>query len=383
MTEKILIALLRFELFGTPISEELKAQIPNHEKKLFSLARHHDLTAALINALDKCGVKVGDEVSQALENERLLTLFRHENICFAQNEVCTALEAGQIDHIPLKGAVIRGLYPDPAERTSCDVDILVRPEDADRAVGLICEECGYTFTARNYHDISLHSPGGVHIELHFELGEAVGGVGAAYGRVWDYSSPAPERRYERRLTDAYLIFHNIAHAAYHFLFGGIGVRAITDLSLMKSRLGYDRGELADLLSESGLETFAAELFSLSDAWFFGGELTEVGKRMEEFVLRSGVYGTQDNKVAVGQGEKKGKIRYLLSRIFLPYDSLKRLYPVLEKHKILIPVCQVRRWFRLLRTGAARRSAAEVKVTANLDQAHAAEVNRLMSDLKLK
>ena len=383
MTEKILIALLGLELFGTPIAEELKAQIPKHEKKLFSLARHHDLAAALANALDKCGVKVGDEVAQALENERLLTLFRHENICFAQNEVCAALEEGQIDHIPLKGAVIRGLYPDPTERTSCDVDILVRPEDADRAVKLICEGCGYTFTARNYHDISLHSPGGVHVELHFELGEAIGEVGATYGRVWEYSSPAPERKHERRMTDAYLIFHNIAHAAYHFLFGGIGVRALTDLSLLKNRLDYDRDELASLLSESELETFANELFSMCDAWFFGGELTEVGGRMEKFVLRSGVYGTQDNKVAVAQGEKKGKIRYLLSRIFLPYESLKRLYPVLEKHKILMPVCQVRRWFRLLRGGAARRSAAEVKTTAKLDQARAAEVNRLMSDLKLK
>lgn len=48
---------------------------------------------------------------------------------------CDLLEKAQIDYMPLKGAVIRSLYPEPWLRTSGDIDILVK--DADRAAKLL------------------------------------------------------------------------------------------------------------------------------------------------------------------------------------------------------------------------------------------------------
>ena len=41
------------------------------------------------------------------------------------NSICSALNRESIAYIPLKGSVIKDLYPESWMRTSCDIDILV------------------------------------------------------------------------------------------------------------------------------------------------------------------------------------------------------------------------------------------------------------------
>ena len=55
----------------------------------------------------------------------------------------------------------------------------------------------------------------------------------------------------------------------------------------------------------------------------------------------------------------GKVRYIMSRIFLSYDSLKVLYPTLQKHRWLTPIMQVWRRFRLLFKGKMKTSLHEL------------------------
>jgi hypothetical protein len=67
---------------------------------------------------------------------------------------------------------------------------------------------------------------------------------------------------------------------------------------------------------------------------------------------------------------------------LPYDALKFNYPILQKHKWLMPVMQVRRWFNLLLRGRLRRSMHELNVNAKTTDATQEGMRRLLREIGL-
>ena len=69
-------------------------------------------------------------------------------------------------------------------RTSCDIDILVREQDIDTAAQAIGEKLGYRYESKNYHDISLKSESGVHLELHFSLKENEENIDGLLSDCW-------------------------------------------------------------------------------------------------------------------------------------------------------------------------------------------------------
>ena len=104
--------------------------------------------------------------------------------------------------------------------------------------------------------------------------------------------------------------------------------------------------------------------------------------MQEYVLTGGVYGNNQNRITLQQTKKGGKFKYAMSRIFLPYDVIKFHYPVLQKHRWLLPFCQVRRWFKLLFCGGAKRSFNELKINQNLSNAEKTKAEELIEKLGL-
>ena len=96
----------------------------------------------------------------------------------------------------------------------------------------------------------------------------------------------------------------------------------------------------------------------------------------------GVYGSTDNRVALQQNKKGGRIGYVLSRIFIPYAKLKRYYPVLEKHRWLMPLMQIRRWFMLLNPDVAKMAKREMAINGNLAKTKTDEMNSFLDDIGL-
>ena len=144
---------------------------------------------------------------------------------------------------------------------------------------------------------------------------------------------------------------------------------------------YNR--LDGLLSQGGLLKFTNASRTLSEVWFGGKEPDELSLQMQEFLLRGGVYGSTDNRVALLQKKKGGRIGYVLSRIFIPYAKLKRYYPVLEKHRWLMPLMQIRRWFMLLNPDVAKMAKREMAINGNLAKTKTDEMNSFLDDIGLK
>lgn len=348
---------------------------------LFKVAKAHDMAHMVQHAIETCGAQVEGEVGELFKKEKESAILRYEMIKADLAEICHCLDREGINYVPLKGAFLRQLYPEPWMRTSCDIDVLVKESDLERATKALVKNCAYTTDyKKTYHDISLFSPFGMHLELHHNIKEDTEKYDKMLTRVWEFSQKEGENTSKYLLTPEYLMLHLICHMAYHFAGGGCGVRSVLDVWLL-NKSGVDEGLLLPLLNEAGLLRFYRSVLQLGEYWF--GAQTEADTvllEMEKFILLGGVYGTRKQGAAVKQVAKGGKVKYFWSRVFMPYKYLVILYPVLQKHKILTPFCQIRRWFGAI--FKRKRIAHEIKNVTSVTPEVAEQTKWLLTQLEI-
>lgn len=383
-TPNLLFSLIRSELTGNELSLEIKNSIHMDSlAELFSLSAKHDLAHFLGNTLSNAGLLQSDNSSEAFRKATLMAVYRYERSKYELRQICEALNSAKIPFVPLKGAVIRDYYPQPWMRTSCDVDILVHEEDLDKAVSCLIAEFKYVAAEKkNYHDISMRSPSGVHLELHFNIREDIETIDRVLDTVWQYTKASSDMAYRYEMTNEFLLFHIIAHLSYHFVNGGCGIRPVIDLWLLEKALTIDKSILTTLLSEAKLNRFYESVKRLAAVWLEEEAYTNITKQMENYILQGGVYGNLHNKVLVQQQKKNGKMAYILQRVFAPYDKLKYLYPVIIKHRWLIPFVQIHRWFNIIFSGRTKRSMQELQYNSNVSKSQADEMKAFLDEIGL-
>ena len=381
--ESVLFIAIK-KLFGE-FSLSLESLSEEELLALYSLAKKHDVAHLVGTSLQEAGLLPSEsEVAKKFKKQQMLAMLRRERLDYELSEIRRVLEEAKIRFLPLKGAVLSALYPVPWYRTSCDIDVLVDEASLDTCVALLGEQLGYkTDGARDYHDISLYAPSGVHLELHFSILEQTEQFDGELARVWEFASPIREGASEHVLTNEYLVFHTVVHAAYHVAHGGCGIRPLLDLFLMRQKLTIDEAVLGSHLSACSLQAFYESAVALSEVWFGEAEPSALTEALSEYLLSGGVYGSMENRISAAQGAQGGKGRYLLRRIFLPYADLCLSYPVLKTRKWLLPICQLRRWCRLLFGGRARRSMHELRISAQVSEEKVDRTAELIGTLGLK
>ncbi|MBR5523709.1 MAG: nucleotidyltransferase family protein [Clostridia bacterium] len=367
MTERTLfLILLRCLVTGTsPDKEVCDHFTPDTAPALLALARHHDAAHWVGYALGlKDETLLTSQVGKPFATAQIQAMFRYEGLRYEQQRAMATLEAAHIPFVPLKGAILRDYYPHPWLRTSCDIDLLVSPDHLDRAVDALSTDGWTPEEKQGYHDRSLYSAGGVHLELHFSLRENRPQLDTVLDTVWEHCTPVEPGRYEHRMDNAYFLFHQVAHAAYHFTAGGCGVRPIVDIRLLTDRIPYDYAAFAQLCDAAGLASFWGQVQALCRIWFDEAPHSALTQQMEHFILTGGVYGTRQNKEAVERAHSGGKGWHILQRIFMPYRLLCLKYPRLERQPYLAPAYQVVRWIQLFTGNKLSTSLRELANTQN-------------------
>ncbi len=348
---RLMLELIRCELTGAPLSEAiLKELTPAQMQDLYALSKAHDEAHVVACALDRLGLLDGDDpVAEQFQKQQTLAFFRNRQAERETQRIRDLFEELKIPYIPLKGTVLKQHYPAAWMRTGCDVDILVRESELERASRALCDRLGYICDGKIWHDVSMHSPDGLHVELHFALidQDRFPAVSAILSNVWRDASRVDPEHFLFSLSREHFLLYHVAHTAKHFLIGGCGIRPFWDLWIMETKLGYRIDDHEALLEEAGMLKFARAEHALSEVFSGVREHDELTRRMEDYIVRAGVYGTMESRTLNQMAKKKGKLRFALSRVILPYDVLKRQYPVLEKRPYLMPVMQVRRWIRCL------------------------------------
>ncbi len=330
---------------------------PETLREIYALSAKFDLAHLIAVPLLKD--KSLDQVAVApFQSAMYRAVNRYVQMDYEISRIGEVFAREKIAYIPLKGATMRQYYPEPWMRTSCDVDILVHESDLSRAIDSLKASLSYVQTGRTAHDVSLNA-GKVHLELHYDTieGDRAAASNQVLSHIWAHASPAERCRYV--LDDAMFDFYHIAHMAKHFENGGCGVRPFLDLWILNRRNPDPSGRDA-LLEQGGLLKFAKACDRLSEVWFGDGEADGSTDALSDFILRAGMYGSVENMVAVQKNQDGGRIRYIFKRLFMPYEKLKNVYPILQKHKWLTPVMEIHRWIKMITDGRMNRTVRELQ-----------------------
>ncbi len=382
-TNQIFFALLRSAICGEMLKDTERAMISEENvSEMLALAKEHDIAHLLSLALKKNGYVSRD--SAQIERAVLKAIYRYEQLNYEHENLCEALEGAEIPFLPLKGSVLRRYYPEAWMRTSCDVDVLVSEENTARAVSVLSEQCGFQYQHKGPHDIVLLTPSQMSVELHYTLIEdgRIKDSTEVLKSVWETSAPRADREYWYEMSDELFYFYHIAHMAKHFENGGCGIRSFIDLWLLDRLEGVDQSKRDELLTRGGLKRFSDVSRKLSRMWLEGEEADDASQKMADYILRGGIYGIYENRIAVQQEKRGGWLKYTLSKVFVPYEELKFVYPILEKHRWLTPVMEVRRWCRLLFRGHTGRVVKELKYNRAVSANQADKTKQFLSDIGL-
>lgn len=361
--QNIFIKILRSELTETELDDSLKKQLtPDVVSALYSLAVRHDMEHIVSSSLHRCGLKGDDAIYSKFNQKAIIAVYRNEQMKYAYAQICDILNQASIPYIPLKGSVIRPYYPQESMRTSCDIDILVKEENLEEAIDALVQK-EFKRGDRNYHDVSLFSEVGVHLELYFNIQENIDKLDAVLKDAWQYAKLTDGSQY--KFTDDFFVFYMFAHMSYHFLSGGCGIKSLMDIWIMGHKMGVTYECSKELLEKAGIYRFATEISNLAEVCFSDNPKDDFSNMLLSYIFSGGVYGTSQNRIAVKKSKAKSTLLYALQRLFMPYKSMVFLYPILHKLPILLPFCWISRLCKMLFGGKANHTIRELKTVNNV------------------
>ena len=313
------------------------------------LARYHKVDAMLYPALKKIREQIDNEIFEKIKEDYDLATVIFMNQEYYLKQISRILNDEGIWYMPLKGSVLRYLYPYPEMRQSADIDILFDCEYADKVKKLLC---GIGFVNKKFgsdQDVYIIEPY-VCVEMHRSLLPE-------RSKQYEFVKEIVERKvcvdnsFEYRMSNEdFYIFH-IIHAAKHMSEGGIGIRAFLDLWILLNRFGdsMDRDIIDKRLDEANLKLFEENIRKLTSYWFNNGEKNEYTDEIEAYVFNSGWTGTYKQKTALMSEDyvNENKIMYYFKYIFKSIDELKIAYKYLTKYPILLPIAWGDRIFKAL------------------------------------
>ena len=206
-TTDLFFYLLKCEINDIPV--EFENGFEFDKAALFDIAKKHDLSHLIADVLIKNNIITEkDGIFKTVRKEKLQAVFRETQISFDSQKIFDVFEKEKIDYLPMKGLIISELYPESWMRTSCDMDILVREEDLDRASEALIKDGFTTDGKKNFHDKHFYSEK-THLELHFNILENDPKTDRTLAKVRENCVKFSGCRY--RETNEFFAFHHIVH----------------------------------------------------------------------------------------------------------------------------------------------------------------------------
>lgn len=298
------------------------------------------------------------------------------------NGVGEAFKQNKIQHMMVKGTILRHLYPYPEMRLMSDADILIKEDEYDR-IKPIMQGLGFEEQYESDHEL-VWKKKGFTIELHKRLVPSYNKDYYEYfGDGWKLATRIDENTGESFMTDEDSFIYNFVHYAMHYRNGGIGVKHVTDFYvIMQKNPSLDFAYIESELEKLQLIEFWKNTKKLLDVWFNGEKSTDITDFMTAKIFDSGAYGTKEARVNAGAvrtaNTGKGmKIKKIFGWIFPSYAGMCQKYRFLKKVPILLPIMWVVRWVQTLFTPSKVRARKN-----ELDMLNQDSVNKYQSELDL-
>ena len=261
------------------------------------------------------------------------------------------MERDGIDCLPMKGWIMREYYPDPLMRSMGDLDVLIREMDS-RKMQKWMEGHGYRTETIDpaMHDCYKKLPH-LEVELHHCLvsktyleQQRSGWQEHWLTSLWQENDRLEGKKHVYRLSNEdFLVFH-LLHFYKHFTRSGVGIRPLVDLFLFlqAKEKGLDWNYLYSQMDALHITGFCKQMKRLAFNCFMDQQINENDQVVVDYLVQSSIYGQLataktarmfwDQKKTVEQTRR----HIFWSECFLCMDSMKKIYPRLNRMPWLLP-----------------------------------------------
>ncbi len=343
--EQSLIYLLSCAI--NSLQPERDAVLEMDLQAVYALAKKNSVCGAAFVALDAADVQAPQFHSAYLKAVRRSILFDLE-----RSAIFETFEQQGIWYLPLKGTVMKELYPKNGMREMADCDVLF---DAGRQndVYEIMLRRGYTAKVfgKSKHDIYFKPPV-YNFEMHTALFEKKTESLFRY-----YSDPAhllrkdADNRYGYHLSDEDFYVLMMAHEWKHYHGNGVGIRSLMDCYLyLKSKGDRLDWEYIDkqmtLLQISDFEHVRRTLAQKVFASPARAELEAEEEALLQDYFAAGTYGSLEYSVHRSL-RRTSKPAFLLKTMFPSVSELRKNVSFVNRCPLLYPAGVIYRWGRVL------------------------------------
>ena len=351
------------ELASLSLAGKKLEQIPYSDKDLeavYEYVKISGISAITFMALENA-IDVSDESSFMFEWKKMRLNAMRRNLLFDQerSEITNFLEQHGIWYLPLKGSVIKEMYPNPEMREMNDNDILIDQNGRNQAKDFMLSR-GYQIKPNDKGVIDDKGNSDEFIKdpfFYFELHKFL--IEERYSpKQYDYFLSIKDRlikdtdkEYGYHMSDEDFYLYMICHAHKHFSRNGMGIRFLMDEYVFLKEKGetLDNDYINEKIREFGLEQFDADLRKVSKMVFdedyecSEDSLTTSEKALYDSCLGAGIFGNVETRwkneayeMSANSTDTITKKEYIKNRLF-PDENWYRIYhPFVYKHKIVKP-----------------------------------------------
>lgn len=356
-----------YEYLANVVNAQLKGEKPCNLpdnisfEEIFGIASRNHLSYMFFSALlheEQLNDNQKQQMRMQIKNSVMTTLIQLTELKSLLNE----FETSGIKCMPMKGSILKYVYPRPELREMSDIDILIAPNDTEKA-GEVLLNLGYSAPSSvKHHDVYSKGPFMV-VEAHKALyDKTVDNNQYEYFVGFDKAvlREGCNCTYDFKHEDFYV--YMIAHAAKHFYAMGCGIRNLIDIYvyLSKYRDSMDMEYTRNELEKCGIADFAFHMEKLAFDWLDGKKLDSFYDSLFQYMQDSGIYGKDENGIwnKFCDEEKANITKFELKMwyFFPPLYYMSDYYPWLEDNPFLLPWAWFIRLFKgfFLHKGTQKR-----------------------------
>ncbi|WP_295156121.1 nucleotidyltransferase family protein [uncultured Ruminococcus sp.] len=359
---KDLICLLACAVNGiTPDASAVRAMDID---SIYTLAKAHTLRGCVHIVLEKAGVE-DEKFTQAYKKALRKIIY----LDIERGAITEEMEKRGIWYMPLKGALLKDLYPENGMREMTDIDMLF---DASRAAEMrdIMTARGYTVEsyAKKHHDIYLKPPV-LNFEMHTMLFDPDTIFHEYYKDPMRLMVRDEGNKFGYHFSDEDFYIFMLAHEYKHYSRSGTGLRSLLDCYVfMKNKMDtLDMEYVRRQTDELGITDFEREQRELAFKVFSSEAFPELSKKEQEmldYFISSNTYGFRsraaDNTIKryYQSSGDKSRSGFIKARLFPEKEFMARRYPKLYPCPLLRPLAYIFRWGKGI-------AVNRVKLTAEL------------------
>ena len=271
------------------------------------------------------------------------------------------LNQHQIDHLFMKGSILKHIYPETYMRAMGDIDFLIKKESLAQVHELFKKQDIKCTSRSKQHDV-FEMPNGIVVEVHPILYKEFNDHYQFIENVWSHVHLEKDHLYRMNLE--FELIYLLYHLAKHIEAGGIGLRSVLDIALYIKHYEkhMDQKVLYEMIENMHMETFFDVMLDFCKKAFgytFSFEIKqgqlsdEQYERLVSYLITSGIHGIgrdynyMQARAVSYKKKEQSKTRLLLDILFPSFETMAGMYPWLIKIKILYPISWVFRWIRIM------------------------------------